>query len=293
MNLIMTTLEQGLIYALLATGVYVTFKILNIADLTVEGTFPMGALITAGLIGAGVNPLIATLIACLIGTIPGLISALLTIKLKIDNLLAGILTMTMLYSINLKLNGRSNVPISNSQSIFNILNTGNSYVDRLIILVIIVVVGKLALDLFMKTKMGYMLIVTGDNKSLVKSLGQNPNKYTIIGLMIANAYVALSGSLLAQSMRFADLQMGTGIIVIALASVIIGLTTFRNTDINGSTRAIIGAIIYKIIGTLAIQAGLNPNDLKLINALIVIVFIAYNNFYAKRRTKNASHKKLI
>lgn len=293
MNLIMTTLEQGLIYALLATGVYVTFKILNIADLTVEGTFPMGALITAGLIGAGVNPLIATLIACLIGTIPGLISALLTIKLKIDNLLAGILTMTMLYSINLKLNGRSNVPISNSQSIFNILNTGNSYVDRLIILVIIVVVGKLALDLFMKTKMGYMLIVTGDNKSLVKSLGQNPNKYTIIGLMIANAYVALSGSLLAQSMRFADLQMGTGIIVIALASVIIGLTTFRNTDINGSTRAIIGAIIYKIIGTLAIQAGLNPNDLKLINALIVIVFISYNNFYAKRRTKNASHKKLI
>lgn len=293
MNLIMTTLEQGLIYALLATGVYVTFKILNIADLTVEGTFPMGALITAGLIGSGVNPLVATLIACLIGTIPGLISALLTIKLKIDNLLAGILTMTMLYSINLKLNGRSNVPISNSQSIFNILNTGNSYVDRLIILVIIVVVGKLALDLFMKTKMGYMLIVTGDNKSLVKSLGQNPNKYIIIGLMIANAYVALSGSLLAQSMRFADLQMGTGIIVIALASVIIGLTTFRNTDINGSTRAIIGAIIYKIIGTLAIQAGLNPNDLKLINALIVIVFIAYNNFYAKRRTKNASHKKLI
>ncbi|MDO5026680.1 MAG: ABC transporter permease [Tissierellia bacterium] len=293
MNLILTTLEQGLIYALLGTGVYVTFKLLNIADLTVEGTFPMGALITAGLISAGVNPILATIIACLAGMIPGLITGLLTIKLKIDSLLAGILTMTMLYSVNLKINGRSNVPISDAKSVFNMLSTGNAYVDRLIILAIIVLIGKFALDLFMMTKKGYMLIVTGDNKSLVKSLGQNPDKYMLIGLMISNAYVALSGSLLAQSMKFADIQMGTGIIVIALASVIIGLTSFRNTDLNGSTRAIIGAIIYKIIGTLAIQAGLNPNDLKLINGLIVIVFIAYNNFYTKRRTKNASHKKLI
>lgn len=293
MNLLMTTIEQGLIYALLGTGVYITFRILKISDLTVEGTFPMGALITAGLISSGVNPYLATLIASLAGMIPGLISALLAIKLKIDNLLAGILTMTMMYSINLKVNGRSNVPISDAKSIFNIIDTGNPYVDRLIVLVVIVIIGKLALDLFMKTKMGYMLIVTGDNKSLVRSLGQEPDKYTIIGLMIANAYVALSGSLLAQSMKFADAQMGAGVIVIALASVIIGLTTFRNTDLNGSTRAIIGAIIYKIIGTLAIQAGLNPNDLKLVNGLIVIAFIAYNNYYTKRRTKNASHKKLI
>lgn len=293
MNLLMTTIEQGLIYALLGTGVYVTFRILKISDLTVEGTFPMGALITAGLITSGVNPFLATLIASLAGMIPGLISALLAIKLKIDNLLAGILTMTMMYSINLRINGRSNVPISDAKSIFNIINTGNAYVDRIIVLAVIVLIGKFALDLFMTTKTGYMLIVTGDNKSLVRSLGQEPDKYTIIGLMIANAYVALSGSLLAQSMKFADAQMGTGVIVIALASVIIGLTTFRNTDFNGSTRAIIGAIIYKIIGTLAIQAGLNPNDLKLINGLIVIGFIAYNNFYTNRRTKNATHKKLI
>lgn len=293
MNLIMTTLEQGLIYALLGTGVYVTFKLLNIADLTVEGTFPMGALITAGLIGAGVHPLLATLLACLLGTLPGLVTGLLTIKLKIDSLLAGILTMTMLYSVNLKINGKSNVPISDSKTIFNMLNTGNAYVDRLIVLVIIVLIGKFALDLFMKTKKGYMLIVTGDNKSLVKALGQDPDKYMLIGLMISNAYVALSGSLLAQSMRFADVQMGAGVIVIALASVIIGLTSFRNTNLNGSTRAIIGAIVYKIIGTLAIQAGLNPNDLKLINGLIVIVFIAYNNFYTRRRAKHALHKKFI
>lgn len=293
MNLIMTTLEQGLIYALLGTGIYITFKILNIADLTVEGTFPMGALVTAGLISIGVHPLLATLLACLSGMLPGLVTALLTIKLKIDNLLAGILTMTMLYSINLKINNKPNIPLLDVKTIFDLFNTGNTYIDKILILVIIVIIGKFALDLFMKTKMGYMLIVTGDNKSLVKSLGQNPNKYTIIGLMISNAYVALSGSLLAQSMKFADVQMGAGIIVIALASVIIGLTTFRNTDINGSTRAIIGAIIYKIIGTIAIQAGLNPNDLKLINGLIVIAFIAYNNFYTKRRAKNATHKKLI
>ena len=293
MNLAMTTLEQGLIYALLGTGIYITFRILNIADLTIEGTFPMGALITAGLISSGMNPVLATLIACLAGMIPGLVTALLAIKLKIDTLLAGILTMTMLYSVNLRVNGRSNVPISGAKSIFNLISTGNPYVDRLIILVVIVIIGKLALDLFMMTKMGYMIRATGDNKTLVKSLGQDPNKYLIIGLMISNAYVALSGSLLAQSLKFADAQMGAGTIVIALASVIIGSTTFRNTDLNGSTRAIIGAIIYKIIGTLAIQAGLNPNDLKLINGVIVIIFIAYNNFYSKRRTKNATNQKLV
>lgn len=281
MNIIWSSIEQGLIYAVLAMGVQLTFKILKIADMSVEGSFPLGALVTAGLLLAGVNPILATLAAFCAGFFPGFIAATIAKKVKINALLAGILTMTMFYSINLKINGRPNVPIPDASNIFSLILTGNKYMDKVLILLFIVVGIKLLLDWFFKTKIGYMLISTGDNQDLVLSLGESPDKYRLIGLVISNGLVALSGSLFAQGTKFADTQMGIGTLVIALASLIIGETMFRKTRFKLTTKAIIGAIIYKLIGALALELGLEANDLKLINALIVIVFIAYNNTSGK------------
>lgn len=276
--LIITSLEQGLIFAILAMGVVLTYKILDIADLSVEGTFPFGAFIFAKFISMGIDPITSTLIAFCFGSLAGLLTAILFTKLKIKPLLAGILTMTILYSVNLKVNGKANIPLFSYDSVFDLsasLKLGSS----IAILIVIVLLIKVALDQFLKTETGYLLIATGDNESLVKSLGENSNKYKIIGLMIANGLVALSGALMAQYQGFADITMGSSIIVVALASIIIGDSIKKNSNwIKGSTRAILGAIIYKIIGGIAIDLGLEPSDLKAISAIIVIIFISYNNF---------------
>lgn len=271
MDLIITSLEQGLIFGILAMGVLLTYKVLNEADLSVEGTFPFGAFVFAKFVMMGINPIISTLIAFLLGTLAGLITCILFIKLKIKPLLAGILTMTMFYSINLRLNGKANIPLFSYDNLFNIGPT-------LIILVILVLAIKILLDTFLKTEKGYLLIATGDNEAFVKSLGINSNKYKVIGFMLANGLIALSGALMAQYQGFADITMGTGVIVIALASIIIGDTVKRKANwFKNTSRAIVGAIIYKIIGGIAIDLGLAPTDLKAISAIIVILFIAYNN----------------
>ena len=288
MKLLITSLEQGLIFSILAMGMLITYKILDVSDLSVEGTFPFGAFLFARFISIGVNPILSTLLAFVFGTMAGLLTTTLFTKLKIRPLLAGILTMTILYSVNLKINGKSNIPLFSYRSIYDSGST-------LLILLIIVLVVKILLDLFLKTETGYLLIATGDNEALVKSLGENSTKYKLIGLMIANGLVALSGALMAQYQGFVDITMGASIIVVALASIIIGDTIKKkSTWLKNTTRAIIGAIIYKIIGGIAIDLGLNPNDLRAINAIIVIVFIAYNNaasnlfrFKAKGGVKNA------
>ncbi len=269
-----SSLEVGLIFSILAIGVVLTYKVLDVADLSVEGTFPLGAFIFAALAVNGADPIIAIIFSFIGGMCAGLLTYLLYKKLKIAALLAGILTMTMLYSINLRITGKSNVPLFEFGSIFKKFE----FLPRLAVLVIIVLILKLILDYFFKTEQGYLLIVTGDNESLVKSLGKNPEVYILAGFMLSNALVALSGSLMAQHQGFADAQMGTSMIVTALASIIIGDTILKNNrKLKYTTRAIMGAILYRIISGLAIHMGLNPNDLKLITALIVIVFIAYNN----------------
>ncbi|MCK9443650.1 MAG: ABC transporter permease [Tissierellaceae bacterium] len=271
-SLIVTSIEQGLIFAVLAMGVFISYKILDIADLSVEGTFPFGAFLFARFISMGINPVISTFSAFLFGTLAGLLTATLFTKLRIKPLLSGILTMTILYSVNLKINGKSNIPLFKFSSIYDLGS-------KMLILVLIVVTIKILLDWFLKTEMGYLLIATGDNESLVRSLGEDSNKYKILGLMISNGLVALSGALMAQFQGFADITMGSSIIVVALASIIIGDTIKKNSNIvKGTTRAILGAVAYKIIGGIAIDLGLNPNDLKAINAIIVIAFISYNNF---------------
>jgi putative ABC transport system permease protein len=271
-SLIQTAVEQGLVFSILAIGVFITYKILDFADLSVEGTFPFGAFLFARFITLGISPILSTLLSFLFGTLAGLITYTLNIKLKIQALLSGILTMTLLYSINLRINGKSNVALFNYRSIFDNM-------EVVIVLIIIVAIVKILMDLFLKTEVGYLLVATGDNETLVKSLGENCNKYKLIGLMLSNGLVSLSGALMAQFQGFADITMGTSIIVIALASIIIGDTVFRNSrKLKGTTRAIIGAITYKLIGAIAIDLGLQPTDLKGISALIVIIFLSYNTF---------------
>lgn len=271
-SLIQTAIEQGLVFSVLAIGVSITFKILNFADMSAEGTFPMGAFIFAKFIMAGLPPSLSTMLAFLFGTLAGVVTYTLHIKLKITALLSGILTMTLLYSANLRINGKSNVGLFKYGSIFENMET-------VIVLIIIVAVIKLLMDLFMKTEVGYLLVATGDNETLVKSLGENSDKYKLIGLMISNGLVATSGAMMAQYQGFADMSMGTGIVVIALASIIVGDTLFKSRKwLRGTSRAIMGAISYKIIGAVAIDLGLSPQDLKGISALIVIIFLSYNNF---------------
>ena len=219
-SLIIKYIEQGLIFAILAMGVVISYKILNMADLSVEGTFPFGAFLFAKFISMGMNPIVSTLMAFCIGTLAGLLTSVLFTKIRIKPLLAGILTMTILYSVNLKINGKSNIPLFSYDSVFNL---GNA----LVVLVIIVLIIKIILDLFLKTETGYLLIATGDNESLVRSLGINSNMYKTMGLMLANGLVALSGALMAQMQGFADITMGSSIIVVALASIIIGDTIMK------------------------------------------------------------------
>lgn len=271
-TLILTSIEQGLIFSVLAIGVIITFKILDFADMSVEGTFPMGAFIFAKFITTGFSPIISTLLTFILGTLAGLLTYTLNIKLRIRALLSGILTATILYSLNLRLNGRSNIGLTSYDSIFDGFRP-------VIVLILIVLAVKILMDLFLRTEVGYLLIATGDNETLVKSLGENSNKYKLIGLMLSNGLVSLSGALMAQYQGFSEISMGTGIIVVAIASIIVGDTVLRNSKIlKMTTRAIMGALIYKFIGALAIDLGLAPTDLKAINAAIVIIFLSYNTF---------------
>jgi putative ABC transport system permease protein len=283
-NLLETSIEQGLIFAVLAMGVMLTYKILDIADLTVEGSFSLGAFVFAKFAVSGFNPYIATLLSFVFGVLAGGITSFLYIKLKIKPLLSGILTMTILYSINLRLNGKANVALFNQQTLFS--NTSAIFLALLIALFI-----KILLDIFLKTEIGYLLIATGDNETLVKSIGKNSDSFKALGLMLSNGLVALSGSLMAQYQGFADITMGNSIIVTALASVIIGDSIRKNSSlIKLTTRSILGACVYKIIGGVAIELGLNPTDLRAISAIIVILFISYNNFASKTNIKKLKTK---
>lgn len=282
--LLSISLEQGLIFAVLAIGVFITYKILDFPDLSVEGTFPFGAFIFSKFMLLGLEPITSTILAFIFGSFAGVITYFLHIKMKIAPILSGILTMTILYSVNLRVNGKANIPLYNYSSIFD-------YGDTLLILVIIVLIIKILMDIFLKTERGYLLIATGDNETLVKSLGINCNTYKLLGLMLSNGIVAVSGALMGELQGFADINMGASIIVSALASIIVGDTFLKNSrKIKGTTRAIAGAIIYKIIGGLALEVGLAPTDLKAISAIIVIIFISYNNLTILNFTKIGGKK---
>ena len=288
MDVVINALEQGLLFALVAMGVYITYKILDFSDLSVDGTFPLGASISAALLINGVNPWISILIATIGGAIAGSITGFLHVKLKISNLMSGILVMMGLYSVNLRIMGKSNIPLFNTNYIFK-----STAVNSIFIILAIVVVVKIILDLFLKTKAGFLLTAVGDNEQVVSSLGVNKNLVKVLGLAISNGLVALAGALTAQHQGFADVTMGTGIVVMGLAAVIIGVSIFGKISfIKATTLSIFGAIIYKLVIAIALWMKLNPNDLKILTAVLVAVALAANNNVFKFKRKNRDVKSM-
>lgn len=285
MEVILNALEQGLLFALVAMGVYITYKILDFPDLSVDGTFPLGASISAAMLVHGINPWVTILVATLGGACAGAITGFLHVKLKISNLMSGILVMMGLYSINLRIMGKSNIPLFNTNHIFK-----NPAINSIFIILAIVILVKVVLDLFLKTKTGFLLVAVGDNEQVVSSLGVNKNIVKVLGLSISNALVALSGALTAQNQGFSDITMGTGIVVMGLAAVIIGTSIFGKLSmIKVTTLSVFGAIIYKLVVAIALWMKLNPNDLKILTAILVAIALASNgNLFKKNKRKKVN-----
>ena len=274
MNLIVSSIGQGLLWALLGLGLYLTFRILDFADMTVEGTFPLGAASSVAAITHGFSPLVATLIAIAAGMLAGLITGLLYTKGKIPSLLAGILTMTAAYSVNLRIMGKSNVSLLGYQTLFSnsFLKSLPQYFDSVVLGVITVAIVTIILVFFLATDYGQAFIATGDNPTMAKSLGIHTDSMVIIGLMVSNGMVGLCGALIAQNNGYADINMGIGTIVIALASIIIGEVAFGELTLNQRLVAVtLGSIIYRIILLAVLQLGFSANDLNLISSVVLAI----------------------
>lgn len=288
MDFIVTLLEQGLIYAILALGVYITYKILDFPDLTVDGSFPLGAAVTAALITRGMNPYLTLPVSFLAGVLAGVCTGLIHVKCKVRDLLSGIIMMTALWTVNLYIAGTANVPFFSQDSIFkNDFLTGivpesmKSYVT-LIVVLILAVVCKIILDLYMNTKSGYLLRAVGDNETVVTALAKDQGNVKILGLAIANGLVSLAGCVFAQEERVFEISMGTGAIVIGLASVIIGTSIFKKISfVKTTTAVIIGSIIYKACVAVAIR-NFEPQAMKLITAVLFLIILVIS---MERKTK--------
>ena len=289
MSIIIGVLEEGLIYAIMSLGVYITYKILDFPDLSVDGTFPMGAALTAALILKGLPPVLILLIAFLAGALAGIITGLIHVKLKVRDLLSGIIMMTALYSINLRIAGKANLPIFSKETIFD-----NTWLNEImpeslmpyqvvIILLVIVVICKVLLDWYLQTRSGYLLRAVGDNDVLVTSLAKDKGVVKIVGLAIANGFAALAGCVYCQQKSFFEISIGTGTMVIGLASVIIGTKVFNRFGFLKSTTAVIlGSIVYKACVSIAIAMGMKPSDLKLITSILFLLILVFSNQKEKK-----------
>lgn len=278
------TLEQGLMYAIMVLGVYLTYRVLDYADLSVDGSFTLGAATAAILIFEGVNPWIATGLAFISGSLAGVFTGILHTKFKITPLLSGILTMTALYSVNLRVMGKANISLLKTRTIFSdfsMLPGMKEYGVLTLSLLTVVILG-IIVYLFLQTEIGLALRATGDNELMIKSLGVNTNLMKVIGLALSNGLVAFAGSYVAQNQQFADASMGIGMIVAGLASVIIGEVLIGTSSIRRTILAVLcGGVIYRVIIAIVLQLGLEPTDLKLITAFIVILALVSPNLKAK------------
>ena len=269
--LILSTLSQGFIFAIAGLGIYITFRILDFPDLSVDGSFTMGAAICAVLIKSGVSPYIALVLAVVGGMLAGSITGFLHVKLGITNILSGIIVMIGLYSINLRIMGKSNIHLFDVDHMFTGLSSGL----KLALVAGLALCLKLAMDLFFKTQMGYVLKALGENESFVTALGFSCSKFKVLGLTLANACVALAGGLYAQYQGFADVGMGTGIIVSGLAAIVIGEILFKRIrTLKASSVVVFGSLVYRGILSSALKMGLNASDLKLITALIMVFILS-------------------
>ena len=289
MQIILGVFTEGLVYAILSLGVYITYKILDFPDLSVDGTFPLGAAVTVTMILLGVPIPLAMLAATAAGVVFGVVTGIINVKFKIRDLISGIIVMTALYSVNLRIAGKANVPLFSQQTLFEndvlakIFPEGMKQYSNLIILIIIVLVVKLLLDFYLKTKSGFLLRAVGDNDVLVTSLAKDKGNVKILGLAIANGLAALAGSVYCQMNGFFEISIGTGTVVIGLANVIIGISLVKHFNfIKPTTAVVIGAIIYKACVSVAISMGLAPSDLKLITAALLLMILAAGNLKKRK-----------
>lgn len=294
MALILSVLEQGMIYAIMALGVYITYKILDFPDLTVDGSFPMGAAIACILISKGMNPYVTLPISFAAGALVGMITGMIHVKLKVRDLLSGIIMMTALYTVNLRIAGRANLPIYNQDNIFDnqfinvIFPPALEKYKTVIIIFVIMILTKYILDWYMNSQSGFMLRAVGDNEAIVTSLGVDKGMVKIIGLSIANGLVSLSGCIFANQQRFFDISSGTGTVVIGLASVIIGTSIFKKvTFLRVTSSVIIGSLIYKACVAVAIRVIPASSDLKLVTAVLFLVILVIGTDRKKKVKKNA------
>ena len=311
-TIIFGILEEGLVYAIMALGVYITYKILDFPDLSVDGTFPLGAAVTAAGIANGlpfigtISPVAALFISFTVGALAGCITGLIHVKLKVRDLLSGIIVMTALYSINLRITGKANLPIFSKETIFS-----NSFLSAhvpeaaspfivTIILFVIVLVCKVLLDAYLQTRSGSLLRAVGDNDVLVTSLAKDKGLVKIVGLAIANGFAALAGSVYCQQKGFFEISIGTGTMVIGLANVIIGTQLLKRVGfIRSTTAVIIGSIVYKAcvsialllndlhIGGLDISIPVTASDLKLITSVLFLIILVVSPSGGKKVKSHA------
>jgi ABC-type uncharacterized transport system permease subunit len=296
MNLWIGAISQGLIYSFLALGVYLTFRVLNFPDLSVDGSLVTGAAVTAILLVHGVHPVLAVLAASFAGAVTGVITGMIHTELKIAPLLAGILMMTALYSINLHIMGRSNLPLLRVRSIISLIPFEKFPISKdlslLIFFLLLVIIVRFLMVWFLKTDLGLAFRSTGDNPAMITAQGVNIHHTKIMGLALSNGLVALSGSLIAQYQGFADIGMGIGMLVAGIASVVIGETFSHKRSVSFMISGIIaGSILFRLLIALALKAGLNPIDLKLITAIFVLIALCFpllkkilTGFFGKEKT---------
>ena len=286
-NLLPFSFYEGLVYGLVAIGVYITFRVLAFPDLTVDGSFPLGGAVAGVLIINDVNPWLATIAALAAGVCAGLVTALLNVRLRINALLAGILMMVSLYSINLMIMGRANISLLREVTVFDqaaqFFGTATGWWDKsagdttfsIIFMAVLITITLGALNWFLRTDVGLALRATGNNEQMVRGLGGDTNLTIILGVSISNGLVALAGGLIAQNQGFSDVGMGLGMIILGLASVIIGEGIFRPRNTTTILLAVIGGTFaYRLFIGIALRLGLPPANLKLITAILVIVALA-------------------
>lgn len=291
-DILIGILEQGFIYGIMALGIYISYKIMDFPDLSVDGTFPLGGAVSAALMLRGVNPWICLLVSFFAGCAAGAVTGLLHVKLKIKDLLSGILTMTALYSVNYRIAGAPNQFLMGQDTVFTLPQGAPAWITLykyLLISLAIALVMKYALDWYLSTKSGFLLRSVGDNQSLVVTLAQNPGRVKILALALSNGLVALSGALSCQRSLQFDITSGTGTLVMGLAAVIIGTTVFRRLPfMRLTTGVLLGMVIYKACISIAIASGMESSDTNLIITVLFVITLLVNDLTKGRKERRSA-----
>jgi putative ABC transport system permease protein len=299
LNILTVALLQGFEYGLVTLGVMLSFRVIRFPDLTIEGSFPLGGAITAILIAKGISPIFGVGVSLLAGFAAGVLTGVLNTKFKISKLLSGLLVMTILFSINLRIMGRSNIPLLYFQTLLTPIEKilPKSSLPLILFFFVVILASKWLVDKFLCTELGLALRATGDNEQMIKSLGVDTDWTNILGLGMANALIALSGSLVTQDQGFADISMGVGVMVTGLAAMIIGETLLRPKNMWWlSTAMIIGTIVYYFVISLGLRLGLAPTDLKLATGLMVALALctpALRDRYGINRVLKEAKKRAV